>query len=43
MEEDGEDAADLEEDEELEAVQVSETEFEFLDFIKKWVNNFIRK
>ncbi|XP_061641698.1 protein timeless homolog [Phyllopteryx taeniolatus] len=38
MEEDDEDGADLEEEEELEAVQVSETEFRFLDFIKKFAN-----
>ncbi|XP_061544816.1 protein timeless homolog isoform X2 [Phycodurus eques] len=38
MEEDDEDDADLEEEEELEAVQVSETEFKFLDFIKKFAN-----
>nr|XP_061814353.1 protein timeless homolog [Nerophis lumbriciformis] len=36
--EDVEDDADLEEEEELEAVQVSETEFKFLDFIKKFAN-----
>ncbi|XP_037106889.1 protein timeless homolog [Syngnathus acus] len=44
MEEDDEDdGADLEEDEELEAVQVSETEFKFLDFVKKFANtNIVR-
>ncbi|XP_077430507.1 protein timeless homolog isoform X2 [Vanacampus margaritifer] len=43
MEEEGEDDADLVEDEELEAVQVSETEFKFLDFIKKFANpNIVR-
>uniref|UniRef100_A0A3Q2YR43 Timeless circadian clock n=1 Tax=Hippocampus comes TaxID=109280 RepID=A0A3Q2YR43_HIPCM len=43
VEEEGEDDADLEEDEELEAVQVSETEFKFLDFIKKFANpNIVR-
>ncbi|XP_051931350.1 protein timeless homolog [Hippocampus zosterae] len=43
MEEEGEDDADLEEDEEMEAVQVSETEFKFLDFIKKFANpNVVR-
>lgn len=35
MAEDEDDGAELEE-EELEPVQVSETEFNFLDFIKKW-------
>ncbi|XP_061689494.1 protein timeless homolog isoform X2 [Syngnathoides biaculeatus] len=38
IEEDDEDGAELEEEEELEAVQVSETEFKFLDFIKKFAN-----
>ncbi|XP_061147594.1 protein timeless homolog [Syngnathus typhle] len=44
MEEDDEDdGPDLEEDEELEAVQVSETEFKFLDFVKKFANpNIVR-
>lgn len=37
MVEDEDDGAELEE-EELESVQVSETEFNFLDFIKKWAN-----
>lgn len=32
-----EDAAELEE-EEMESIQVSEKEFDFLDFIKRWAN-----
>ncbi|XP_061840732.1 protein timeless homolog [Nerophis lumbriciformis] len=37
-EEEDYDAAVMEEEEELQAVQVSETEFKFLDFIKKFAN-----
>ncbi|XP_061731449.1 protein timeless homolog isoform X1 [Nerophis ophidion] len=37
-EDEDEDAALMEEEEELQAVQVSETEFKFLDFIKKFAN-----
>lgn len=35
---DDEDGVELEEEEELESVRVSETEFNFLDFIKRSVH-----
>lgn len=39
MDED-EEGAELDEEEELETVRVSETEFNFLDFIKRWVQMY---